>query len=222
MHDNQLKFVHVDQEGGEYLTKDISVVLNTAPAQAEKLKREYGYAMVDSALEENQVPVEVVGQSKPTTISEMYLAEIIEARMLQIFENIHEELEDIDAYRLPGGIVVSGGSAALPSTIELAEEIFGVNVKMYIPNQMGIRYPSFTTGIGLIKYVVEETEIQKVMNQTLLGYNSQQVFSKSDKEANDSYVVSEDSETHSPEPSIGEKGQNALKKVWSQVTSFFE
>jgi len=36
MHDNQLKFVYANQEGGEYVTKDISVVLNTSFENAEK------------------------------------------------------------------------------------------------------------------------------------------------------------------------------------------
>ena len=30
VHDHQLKFTTVDSEGGEYITKDISVVLNTS------------------------------------------------------------------------------------------------------------------------------------------------------------------------------------------------
>ena len=29
-YDNQLQFTHVEQEGGEFVTKDISVVLNTS------------------------------------------------------------------------------------------------------------------------------------------------------------------------------------------------
>ncbi len=222
VHDNQLKFVFVDQEGGEYLTKDISVVLNTAPAQAEKLKREYGYAMTEAASEENRVPVEVVGQAKTTTISERYLAEIIEARMLQIFEKIDAELKDIDAYRLPGGIVLSGGSSALPSTIELAEEIFGVNVKMYIPSQMGIRYPSFTTGIGLIKYVAEETGIQRLINRNLLGYHPQVSASQEGSETGPFYTVSEEENLTEEQQSIAEKGETMLKKVWGQFASFFE
>ncbi|WP_338377581.1 cell division FtsA domain-containing protein, partial [Enterococcus faecium] len=30
IHDKQLKFTHVNQEGGEFITKDISIVLNTS------------------------------------------------------------------------------------------------------------------------------------------------------------------------------------------------
>lgn len=222
IHDNQLKFAFVDQEGGEYITKDLSVVLNTAPENAEKLKREYGYALVDVASQENRIPVEVVGQSKATSVTESYLAEIIEARMMQIFEKIDMELENIDAHRLPGGMVLTGGTSALPGTIQLAEEVFGVNVKMYIPNQMGIRYPSFTTGIGLIQYVAEETEIQRLMNYALLGYNSQLVFSTADKDSATQYVVPDNTGTDEKTEKNVKKGENVLKKAWDQLMSFFE
>lgn len=44
VHDHKLKYTYVDQEGGEFVTKDISVVLNTSLENAEKVKRNFGYA----------------------------------------------------------------------------------------------------------------------------------------------------------------------------------
>ena len=44
---------------------------------------------------------------------------------------------------LPGGIVIIGGGAILPGVEELAQEVFGVNVKLFVPNQIGIRNPAF-------------------------------------------------------------------------------
>jgi len=44
IHDHQLKYSFIDPEGGQYITKDISVVLNTSLASAERIKRDYGYA----------------------------------------------------------------------------------------------------------------------------------------------------------------------------------
>ena len=72
IHDHQLKYVDVDQEGGQFITKDISVVLNTSLDSAEKLKRDYGYADSTQASDEDEFPVDVVGQSQPTPISEKY------------------------------------------------------------------------------------------------------------------------------------------------------
>ena len=47
-------------------------------------------------------------------------------------------LDQVEALKLPGGIVLTGG-ASLAGVQELAQEIFGVQVKTYIPEQMGMR-----------------------------------------------------------------------------------
>ncbi len=65
IHDHRLKYAEVDPEGGDYITKDISVVLNTSIENAEKLKRNYGYADATRAAEDNQFPVDVVAKAVP-------------------------------------------------------------------------------------------------------------------------------------------------------------
>lgn len=172
IHDNQLKFAFVDPEGGEYVTKDISIVLNTTIENAEKLKRDFGYATSLDASAEEVFPVEVVGQTEPSKVTELYLAEIIEARLVQIFETIKAELDVVRARELPGGIILTGGAASIPGMVELAKEIFEVNVKLYIPDHMGMRYPSFTTGIGLIEYQSDLNDIQRIANQTTTGFDT--------------------------------------------------
>ncbi|KRL38696.1 cell division protein FtsA [Liquorilactobacillus uvarum] len=167
VHDHKLKYTYVDQEGGMFVTKDISVVLNTSLENAEKIKRNYGYAASNLASKDDVFPVEVVGQVDPVQISGEYLSEIIEARMTQIFEKLRDALEDIRALQLPGGIVLTGGLAALPGMKELAEDVFGVNVKVFIPQQMGLRHPSFSQAIGLIKYVMHQGEIEKIVKSTI-------------------------------------------------------
>ncbi|WP_311407129.1 cell division protein FtsA [Liquorilactobacillus uvarum] len=167
VHDHKLKYTYVDQEGGMFVTKDISVVLNTSLENAEKIKRNYGYAASNLASKDDVFPVEVVGKVDPVQISGEYLSEIIEARMTQIFEKLRDALEDIRALQLPGGIVLTGGLAALPGMKELAEDVFGVNVKVFIPQQMGLRHPSFSQAIGLIKYVMQQGEIEKIVKSTI-------------------------------------------------------
>ena len=64
------------------------MVLNTSIENAEKAKRDYGNADSLVASEEEQIPIEVVGQTAPIQITEKKLAEIIEARMMQIFDRL--------------------------------------------------------------------------------------------------------------------------------------
>ncbi|MEO2820198.1 cell division protein FtsA [Lacticaseibacillus rhamnosus] len=140
IHDRKLKFTSVDQEGGEYITKDISVVLNT---------------------------VTVVGKHDPAMISEKYLSEIIEARVAQIFKRLKKALDAVNALELPGGIVITGGTTALPGVTELAQDILERPVKRFIPEDMGLRHPSFTEGLALIKYAAEMTDIEMLVSSVL-------------------------------------------------------
>ncbi|KRN34320.1 cell division protein FtsA [Liquorilactobacillus mali] len=167
VHDHKLKYTYVDQEGGKFVTKDISVVLNTSIENAEKIKRNFGYAASYLASKDDVFPVEVVGKTESVQISGEYLSEIIEARLTQIFMKLKDVLEEIDALKLPGGIIITGGVSALPGIKELAEDIFETNVKLFIPQQMGLRHPSFTQAIGLVSYMTKQSEIEKVVKSTL-------------------------------------------------------
>lgn len=169
IYDNQLKYSFVDQEGGDFVTKDISVILNTSLDSAERIKREYGYAVSSQTSSEEYFPVETVGQKEPVRVDERYLSEIIEARLVQIFETIHEDLAVVDALDLPGGFVLTGGAASLPGVLELAQEYFGEQVKVYIPAQMGMRNPIYTTSMGMIEYVAGLDDIHRIAQGTFAG-----------------------------------------------------
>lgn len=162
MHDKQLKFAYVDQEGGEYITKDISTVLNTTLINAERIKLEYGYAQAKNVSSDEYFPVEIIGKKEPARISEQYLAEVIEARLTQILETVKRALDSVEAFELPGGVVITGGSSALPGVIEMAEALFNKDIRFYIPDQVGMRNPAYTTVYGLVSYVASLPEIYHV------------------------------------------------------------
>ncbi|WP_127848889.1 cell division protein FtsA [Lacticaseibacillus hulanensis] len=167
IHDRKLKFTTTDLEGGEYVTKDISVVLNTSFPDAERLKREYGTADTMSASEEQTFPVTVVGKSTPVTISEKYLAEIIEARLAQIFTRLNDALDSAHALDLPGGIVITGGDAAMPGVSALADDIFGRQVKLYVPSEVGLRHPAFTQALALVHTAANLSDINRIVASAL-------------------------------------------------------
>jgi cell division protein FtsA len=158
-HDDQLKFATVDHEGGELVTKDISTILNTSIENAEQIKLEYGYALPKDTSDSEFFPVETIGKANPERVDDHYLAEIIEARERQIFETLKKPLDKIEAFALPGGIIVTGGAASLLGVLDLAEEVFGHEVRYYIPEYVGLRNPIFTTAIGLIQYVAQLDDI---------------------------------------------------------------
>ncbi|MEJ6400796.1 cell division protein FtsA [Nicoliella lavandulae] len=167
VHDRQLKFTTVDKEGGEFITKDISVVLNTSMESAEKLKRDYGYADSVDASDESKFPIDVVGQSQPSQISEKILSEIIQARLEQIFDRLKQGLNGVSALGLPGGIVLTGGVAALPGISALAADMFNTSVRLFIPDQMGLRHPSYSLALALVSYRANMSEIEVLVRSVL-------------------------------------------------------
>lgn len=169
IHNNQLKFTDAISEGGEYITKDISIVLNTSIKNAEKLKRDIGHAYSLGMNSDRTVAVDVVGEKDLVQFEESYIAEIIESRLVQIFEQLIYKLENIGAEEMPSGIYLSGGVASLPGIEYLAKDIFDLPVEVYVPNFMSIRYPTFTNSMGLILKETSLSEIDQLINRSLVA-----------------------------------------------------
>lgn len=222
MHDKQLKFTHVNQEGGEFITKDISTVLNTSFNNAEALKINYGDAFPARTSASEEFPVDVIGKSEPVKIDERYLSEIIEARMEQIFNKSKEVLDEIDALELPGGIVLTGGAASIPGVVELAQEVFDVNVKLYVPNHMGLRNPVFTNVISIVDYSANLSEVYQLAKSAVTGEKTPQA------QQTVSYQQEVVQETHFEEtdefsiPEEENEAEGIVEKVKGFFSSIFE
>lgn len=169
IHDHQLKFITVDQEGGDFISRDVSTVLNTSYENADKAKRDYGCADSLMASESNEFLIESVGQREPMRVSEKYLAEIIEARVDQIYSNLFKQLQPTGALEMPGGIVLTGGSSLLAGAPELLQQMFGMNVRIEMPTQIGIRHPGYTAGFAIAKYAASQTQTERVVKEVIFG-----------------------------------------------------
>ncbi|AVL44075.1 cell division protein FtsA [Enterococcus faecium] len=223
MHDKQLKFTNLDQEGGEFVTKDISIVLNTSFNNAEALKINYGDAYPERTSPDEEFPVDVIGQSEPVKVDERYLSEIISARMEQIFNKAKDALDQIEALELPGGVVLTGGAASLPGVVDLAQEIFGVNVKLYVPNHMGLRNPVFTNVISIVDYSANLSEVYQLAKIAVTGETSaarQMVVEQETTNTYESYEAPEETIYDEPEPK--ESGENVKNKIRGFFTNIFD
>ncbi|MBR4328706.1 MAG: cell division protein FtsA [Candidatus Riflebacteria bacterium] len=143
---------------GSSITNDIAFVLKTSTDKAEELKVNEGVAQIDLADEQITIDVPVAGGEKTKTITQTYLAEIIESRMEEIFAKAKTKIEEaVPLNSLPAGIVLTGGSSLLKGCTELAEGIFGIPVRTGNPIQIsGIKEkvckPQYSTALGLIRY----------------------------------------------------------------------
>ncbi|HEM3616099.1 TPA: cell division protein FtsA [Streptococcus suis] len=169
MRNQELQYTNIYQEGGDYITKDISKVLTTSQSIAENLKFNYGIAYPQDASEKEKFSVEVIGESTPVEVTERYLSEVISARLRQIFDRVRQDLERSRALDLPGGVVLVGGGAILPGIAELAQEVLGANTKLFVPNQIGIRNPAFASVISFVEYVGGLEEVEKIAQRAVNG-----------------------------------------------------
>ncbi|MGT2737221.1 cell division protein FtsA [Streptococcus orisratti] len=169
MRAQELQYTNTYPEGGEYITKDISKVLKTSMQIAEALKFNFGRADLAEASKSETVKVDVVGSDLPVDVSEHYLAEIISARVRHILERVKQDLERGRLLDLPGGIVLIGGGAIMPGIVELAQEIFGTKVKLFVPNQVGIRNPMFANVISIVDYVGMLSEVDLIAQRAVSG-----------------------------------------------------
>src|SRR5699024_8945539 len=212
--------------GGDFITKDISIVLNTSTQNADQLKKEVGAIQGDSRA---VIEVDVVGQDEPAKIKESYIGEIIEARIAQIFDKIKADLDPINALQLQGGVVLSGGTASIPGVTDLAEDIFDVRTEKYIPDYMGIRTPAFSVAIGLALYQAQTTDIQREINKSILRQagiqsveeqNQRQIPQPSQQVSDYQY---DDNEYDYSDQSIESKSSDQfIDKIKNFFTNFFE
>ena len=99
-----------------------------------------------------------LGAETPRELPREILARIIEPRMQEILQMVRAELMKSGYLDLlPAGAVVTGGGAQMPGTVDLAEKILGMPVRLGLPRDIGglndtVQSPIYTTGVGLVMY----------------------------------------------------------------------
>ncbi|EEU21182.1 MULTISPECIES: cell division protein FtsA [Lactobacillus] len=169
IHENKIKYATIDLEGGEDVTKDISVVLGTSKKDAEQIKLDYGSADPELTSSEDKFSVKTVGKSEQETVDENYLSQIIAARMDQILGRIGKGLASHDAFKLPGGVVITGGMTLLQGLQSAVEKHFEVKTRVYQPDEMGLRNPAYAAAYGVVNYVYNLNDIDLLVNGVIYG-----------------------------------------------------
>ena len=143
--------------GGRNVTNDLAIGIRTPLERAEEIKRLHGTCLRSHEGGE-YIPVPGVGGREQREVSRAVLASIIEPRMREIFTLALRELQKnhyLDT--LGAGIILTGGCSLLHGTAELAEQVFGMPVKIGVPKGFGglvdaVATPAHATGVGLVQY----------------------------------------------------------------------
>lgn len=171
IHEGQIKYANIDLEGGSDITNDISVVLSTSKKDAEQIKLDYGFALPSLASENDKFAVKSVGADGQKMVDEVYLSEIINARLVQTITRIGKGLAKHEALKLPGGIIITGGSSLLQGIDNLVANGLNVKARIYQPDQMGMRTPIYTAAYGIVNYAYKMSDIDYLVASAIYGNN---------------------------------------------------
>ncbi|MFP4529278.1 MAG: cell division protein FtsA [Candidatus Kapaibacterium sp.] len=181
--ENIIRYSSVFAIAGNQVTDDIRKGLGIIASQAEEIKRAYGHAYEGSIMKDEVFMIPGIGGRKPMEATKSYLCQIIQPRMEELFEfALSEIIKSGFAGSLGAGVVLTGGTTLLRGTEELAQEIFGMPVKIGIPR--GISYsglapeiesPIYSTSVGLALYALRQEEEAPQMAEEPVQPESQSV-----------------------------------------------
>jgi cell division protein FtsA len=145
--------------GGQDITRDLSMVLNISPREAEQLKCEHGGVCTDDSEADEAVTFRTTAGRSHTILREQ-LDAIIEARQQEIFEFVGREIERSgQGHLLAAGLVFTGGGALLRNVDRLAEDVLGLPVRIGEPCEMiaadAVQGPAGATGLGLLRFAAD-------------------------------------------------------------------
>lgn len=146
--------------GGDNITKDLSIGLRTTTAEAEEIKLNHGHAFYADAREDEVFKASIIGSDRRESYNQLQIADIIEARLEEIYAYVVRELQLMGYNDLPGGYVLTGGTMKMPGVLELAQDIFQANVRIAISDYIGVREPQYTAGVGILQFAYKNAKIQ--------------------------------------------------------------
>ncbi len=170
-HEKTIKYTKVIGLAGNQITNDIREALGIVTAEAENLKKEYGYALEEAIIKDEDIYITGVGARGNIKIPVSLLTQIIHVRMKELFTQIDNELKQAGfKNKIKAGIVLTGGGSLLRGISDLSEEVFGIPTRIGVPLELGsglsdqIESPEFATVAGLIKGVPGTTSSQASLN----------------------------------------------------------
>jgi len=157
-HQGAVAYTGVIPVGGDHFTSDLSVGLCTPLADAEKIKKNYGSAVVTLIPEGNEVEVPSVGDRASRLLPQRIVAEILEPRARELFEMMRESLRQSGMFELClAGVVLTGGASRLPGIFDVAESALRRSVRLSWPAPLAkmpstLAEPEFATVLGMVNY----------------------------------------------------------------------
>ena len=155
-YEGKVQHVAILPFGGNTLTQDLVRGLSVPYAEAQKAKEHYGtaFAQLVDPRETVEMPGPSPGQMR--AVARELIAHIVEQRLDEMFGLVQGELQDNDLLdKLGAGVVLTGGTVAMPGIMELAQQIFASPVRLGVPREGlagladSVARPRFSVAAGL-------------------------------------------------------------------------
>ena len=147
--------------GGNVITEDIKEGCSIIEKQAELLKVKFGSAWPGENRENEIVSIPGLRGRDPKEISLKNLSKIINARTVEIIEQVYLEIKNYghedQKKKLIAGIVLTGGGSQLNHLKQLVEYVTGMDTRVGYPNEhlagdtdKDVTSPLYSTAVGLV------------------------------------------------------------------------
>lgn len=158
--DGEVQHVAVIPMGGMHVTNDLAIGLKTDLEVAELVKVQHAALAGAGKAGRHSVVHDKINYAFDA--DDIYM--VVEARIDEIFEYVEKELKRIHKSRkLPGGVVIVGGTANIPGIAAFAREKLQLSARVgTLDNLQGIaddiKKPQFVTAVGLMQLDMLFTE----------------------------------------------------------------
>jgi len=141
--------------GGDNITSDISLVLNIAEEEADRLKRQYGLAMKSYIDNDNEIILNTYrGDAKTKVIKSSELIEIIEARVEEIFSLVNKDVTSKGIKQRINNIVLTGqGITNINKSDVAGKVILNIPIKISTGRLVSTVRPEYRTAYSLVRYI---------------------------------------------------------------------
>ena len=158
--------------GSEHITSDVAIGLRCPLNLAERIKLEYGSAKPNQFSKKDEVDIQELAQEEEVddgtkNVSKKYIAEIIEARVEEIFEKVDNEFKEIErSGMLPAGVFLTGGGSRLADITQVAKDKLRLPASLAASKNIDtiidkVQTPEFLTGLGLVVWGSQLTAGQR-------------------------------------------------------------
>jgi cell division protein FtsA len=158
-HEGKIRHLATIAFGGAHVTNDLVHGLGVTQHDAEALKEQFAVAYESLVDRQEIIQLPATATHPERQIPRELIAHIVHQRMDEIFDLVQRSVEGAGyGGRLAGGVVVTGGGAAMPGVPELASDVFGTTARVGVPGDHvgglrdAVEGPAYATVLGLTLY----------------------------------------------------------------------